>query len=801
MHKIEINDRILVPEEGLLIGNGDLSVSIYQNANSIIWRFGKSDVWDRRHDTSEDPEPAHINEIANGILEEGWINTSYNRGEVRSKFGKPISKRAQEICNGAPSYATKPYPCPKPVGELVMNLPMDQKLVSISQVLTIEHAIVNIDLLFESGFNIHLECFIPPDKNMLLVNWHLENWNDTTATGIRPCFFSLYRWADPQIAEFARAWRSNTGSGLYMRWANTELNPLPPPETGKIDSSPLITQRFYPDFDSQEGFQCIMLPVAPGCKIEPVNIEWKKEARLHIIPGLEDLSGRIALAVVTGNTPEEVESQCREYISDTGALVETTMTSLHRKTTETGREFWQRSEIETDDPLFNAIWYENLHAARSNFRKEIAAPGLYLPSTLNDYSPWHGDYHTNYNYQSAFWGRYEANQIDLGDSFFPGIVHMVDLGRELAEKYWDSKGVYFQLLGYPFTIKKDPYGVGSLCRMAYMTGWMANHFWYRYLFTMDTTWLQNVGYPVIRDAAIFYSDFLKKGEDGKFHAFPSGEGEYHYTGNKEDYTDMPQVIRHARYSLQIAADAAIVLNTDSKLIRLWKEIAENIADVDSLCIRGYSEEELYRIYSNSPEFYEIKFHNVESKDDIPGLLQQTLENSVWSSYFGQFPWYLTANIRSGLFQADRDYPVLMEFFKRWRMPNGMFRSMSQNQYGYQGAMAESLGIIGPMSEMLLQSWENKIRIFPAWPKSHDAYYNNLRARGAFLVSSQIKKGKVQYIKITSEKGGNCNIENPWNVKKVNITINGVPSVVEAGKIFTLKTSKDDVIIIKPQYRL
>ena len=36
-HTIEINDRVQVPEEGLLFGNGDLSVSIYQNANHVIW--------------------------------------------------------------------------------------------------------------------------------------------------------------------------------------------------------------------------------------------------------------------------------------------------------------------------------------------------------------------------------------------------------------------------------------------------------------------------------------------------------------------------------------------------------------------------------------------------------------------------------------------------------------------------------------------------------------------------------------------------------------------------------------------
>ena len=81
MHTIEIDHLILEPEEGLLLGNGDLSVSIYQQANTIVWRFGKNDVWDRRLDTSDDAEPAHIAELIRGIRDEGWVSESYTADE------------------------------------------------------------------------------------------------------------------------------------------------------------------------------------------------------------------------------------------------------------------------------------------------------------------------------------------------------------------------------------------------------------------------------------------------------------------------------------------------------------------------------------------------------------------------------------------------------------------------------------------------------------------------------------------------------------------------------------------------
>jgi hypothetical protein len=71
-HVLEINERLLCPDDGLILGNGDLSVSVYHTVDRIIWRFGKGDVWDRRLDLSDDPAPITIEELAHGIKDEGW---------------------------------------------------------------------------------------------------------------------------------------------------------------------------------------------------------------------------------------------------------------------------------------------------------------------------------------------------------------------------------------------------------------------------------------------------------------------------------------------------------------------------------------------------------------------------------------------------------------------------------------------------------------------------------------------------------------------------------------------------------
>ena len=70
-----------------------------------------------------------------------------------------------------------------------------------------------------------------------------------------------------------------------------------------------------------------------------------------------------------------------------------------------------------------------------------------------------------------------------------------------------------------------------------MTGWAVTPHWQRYLLTKDDKWLAAVGYPAIRECALFYTDFMQRRGDGPYHIFPSNQGEDGFTGNAKDYSD------------------------------------------------------------------------------------------------------------------------------------------------------------------------------------------------------------------------------------------------------------------------
>ena len=296
--------------------------------------------------------------------------------------------------------------------------------------------------------------------------------------------------------------------------------------------------------------------------------------------------------------------------------------------------------------------------------------------------------------------------------------------------------------------------------MAYMTGWAMSQYWQRYLVTLDKDWLRTTGYPVIRDCALFYTDFMKKRADGFYHIFPSNQGEDGFSGNAKDYTDRPQVMQHMRYCLRAAILASEVLGVDEPFRTAWRERLEHAAGDDGHLPRTLAGLEKVCYESNPPEFgFGRPWRPQPAASQGKPWPQEGSYSHAW--YFGQYPWMTMQRLRGGVFVAQRDLPVFREMILRWRRPNGLIWGMATANYGRSGAWTESLGVIAPLQEMMLQSWDGALRVFPAWPKDLDAKYTDFRAEGAFLVSAAWSDGRVANLEIRSEKDATCRLYPPW----------------------------------------
>jgi len=754
-------------------------------------------VWDRRHDVSMDPMPAHINEVAHGIEVEGWKCGPYG-GPVEATRGTADPGRMREICQSCPpSYVQRPYPCPKPVGELAVHIPPDLPGLSVRQRLFVEEARLLVECSWPSGVRLSLEAFIPPEPNALVLGWGVENWNEQTQMGHRPpVWFSLYRWADPTIQAFAaRLFADCRHGGGSAGLTSPEITPLAPPTAKQEDGRWVIEQCFAPDPLFPDGFRYLLAPLVPeGVAVERVDMQAVSEARLHILPGQDVVEGQLVVAAATSSDQGGPAGEIERIASEWGSQPAAALGRWAGENRKAAAEFWARSSVQIADPVLEDLWYATLHARRCAYRRGTVTPGLYLPSTVQDYAHWHGDYHWNYNIQQPFWGDYTANQLDLGDAYFDALSFALPIGRKIARNYYGCRGVFVQLSTFPIAHTDDPLGCVPMGRMAYMTGFAMNQCWWRYLYTLDEDWLRSTGYPIIRDCALFYADFMKRGDDGLYHIFPSNQGEDGFSGEARDFRDRTQVMQHARYCLRAAVRASEALDDDGDLRALWRDRLEHAApdngpfaddfagtispQADPAALEGL-ERVCYE--ANPPEFRVGRPYRPQPQQyDETQPPTFPLSPDWYSWYFGKLPWAMMAALRTGEFIADRDLPEFRRTVVAWRRPNGVPGAMSAANYGRLGAMGEALGIVAPLQEMMLQSWDGALRIFPAWPRTLDARFENLRAEGAFLVTAAWSQGQVSELSVRSEKGAPCRLYAPWpgGIRVTDGAGNDVPVIAD-----------------------
>ena len=782
-HTLVVNEKIDIPEDGLVLGNGDLCVGIYQKEAEIVWRFGKGDVWDRRHETKDDPAPLTIDELRRGIRDEGWCCGPCG-GEIKALRGTDKPERMREVLRSSPS-RSYPYPMPKPVGELALHWPADLQGLKITQKLFVKQGKVEIKCQWRDGEQLDVECFVHPKLNVLVVCWKLSNFDVGPPQPFFrdiPIWLSLYRWPDPDIREFAARWKTKYNFAGFDGICNDNANPLPKPEVISHKGRYVIQQKFYPDKDFPDGFRYWLGCITDQPGIERVDTGVLNEARLLITseppqnyeellngwvaadrrlregkveyPPMRDYSGYIVVPVTTSGDEDGCEKAYEKICNLLEKDAKTVIGQWQEETHRAAREFWSASGVKISEKTLENLWYEVLHTCRCVYRKGAVPPGLFIPCFLNDYVLWHGDYHTNYNFQQCFWGFLATNHCELVEAYFKAMEYISYTGKKIARDYFNARGIFVQLCGYPIVSDNDPVPTSPMGRMPYMTGWAVNIFWWYYLYTQDIDFLRERAYPFIRSFALFYLDFLERGEDGLYHAFPSSFGEEGYTGEPEKNTDAPQTMIHAQECLRIAIMSSKILETDDQLRNEWRQRLDNLAKG-----RGESEwEPLPEAYEprqqqfNAPEFRPAEWHRYPHRYSF---------DKRWWSWIQFLPWSLMRDVRGGQFEPKRDFEDCVKAINRWRHKNGLLWPMPARFWGRLGPMTESFGIIAPVQEMMLQSWDGVIRVFPVWPMNVDAEFVNFRAEGAFLVSARCKNSHIEDIRIESSVSGRCQIENPW----------------------------------------
>ena len=594
-------------------------------------------------------------------------------------------------------------------------------------------------------------------------------------------------------------------------------NTAPPAEAGNKGDSQVVLRRVEKDVLVPAGAACAIRVVGGG---EQFTVEPGKPALL------------VAVTCSRFDRPYFREAAAARA----SALRPDTLDAVLAAHDDWWRRFWGKSFVEIPDKVLEQRYYLSHYVMASASRVYDFPPGLFGWVTT-DRPAWRGDYHMNYNHVAPFYGLYVANHIEQADPCHGPILANADQARALCRKKLGIEGI-FQYVGIG---PKGSIAFALELMQKSNSSYSCVPLAFRWYATYDLDYA-HLAYPFVRDTALFWENWLKWEPAGSASAkaadkqgggpttapAPSHEQPWRTStpGRYVIYKDAvhegsgdnvnPIVsLALVRMVMNLAIDMSRELGVDAARHERWAHIRDHISAYPACRVRDLPEKfwpkhlprtedilnlPIFRYTEQGTEWWPDNTLGIQhiypaggiGLDSPPELLDRA-RNQIrvmnrWVDFNGMNSFYAAAA------RVGYDPAVILKemraMLEKLALPNGMIRG---NPHG----MEHQSIVPNAIQEMLLQSHEGVIRLFPVWPKDQDARFGTLRARGALLVSAQLKGGVVRGVKIVSEKGRACTVQNPWPGKTVRVIRDGKPAESVTGDRFVLKTSVGETIGLEP----
>ena len=475
-------------------------------------------------------------------------------------------------------------------------------------------------------------------------------------------------------------------------------------------------------------------------------------------------------------------------------------------------QYWSKSFVVLNDPYLEWRYYVSYYLMGACSRDPDFPPGIMGTWVTTDETRWGGDYTLDYNAHAPFYGLCSGNRIEQADPQAGPMLAFLESGKKYSQLILGHKGALYPVRigakgintnfgharpGGPRIYSHGVVWYGMKSNAAYSMVIMAE----RWFMTRDLAFARRV-YPFVREVATFWEEDLKF-EKSRYMDYDDAIME----GLLPDDVNNVLSLGLIRMVMRTALDMSAALGTDSERREKWQHIQSHLSPfptqtwpTNGKTIFRYTEKGLAWFHSNALGIWHIFPAGAIGLESDPKLLEisrNTIgameEGDVYHPY--QTRWY-DGNAQSSW------YPVLARIGYEPRailaglrgvpfFPNGM---VINRWHGIENCSI----FPNTINEMLLQSHQDVLRLFPCWPKEKDARFGTLRAYGAFLVSAELKNGEVGPVSILSEKGRDCTLVNPWPGNAVTLVRNGQVAEILSGERFTFKTTAGETIALEVQ---
>jgi len=482
--------------------------------------------------------------------------------------------------------------------------------------------------------------------------------------------------------------------------------------------------------------------------------------------------------------------------------------------------FWQRNKVSLGDAGLDQLWYlSNYHMKLGtgvNPGWGLCGPWFGRTPGTTQSLPWHGFFTNDYNAQTAPLALETINRSELSE----GIYRMLHAQLPEARK----NAALCECPGALYPLSSGPDGretAGGNYRFCQGSGpYWCTLLYRHWLYTKDDSFLKDIAWDIIRETASFFAAYMTW-DGALYHLTCSQNPELQYL----HYIDPIDTLAFVKRTLEAACaiDERLELHCADR--QKWEHILSHypdypVNDNGFSPLRGLRTDHVNHHRTLAP-VYPLGEIDPEFPSGQIDDARKELDNPSWAFFMTsyacpaghQLGWtgnvYHTALPACRFGRSDTAWQLLGDMIGGTLKPNGLFSHniaiLSISEYSeanlvnipqatiYHDCGPEPMTLAeassgrcweettedleckektfpvleGPavflllVSEMLLQSHNGLIRVFPAWPQDRDAQFENLKSEGALLVSASLKNGKVAGICIHATVSGEYSLLNPW----------------------------------------
>lgn len=752
LHAIEMNKPAQDFFEGAVLGNGGMGVIVCTRPDSVMIHLGHNGVWDIR--------VAENNREKLATFDELW---------ARLKRGMPEDKAwFDDYCKMARENYAQPYPRPWPCGSVLLGFDR-RKAELLGHRVRIDTGRCEVEFLID-GRTVTLVLF-----------------NEMNA------------------------------DRLWMRMVDAEGRPIQAP----FDRVRLIPEKGMATQTASTADTLSFRQVLPV-----LGDDRDKDKALRVAVRV---NGRIGAPLVQDGpfvACVQLEHGMARVLSKPEAEVpepsDDAFAAASAEAAGAWKDYWSRSGVQLDDEFLERTWYRNMYFLNCAVRPGEVCPGLFANwSYGNIGTAWHGDYHTNYNLQQPFWVTFSSNRVEKHLPYVDLVDFLLPVSREWAKNHYKLPGAFFPHSAYPVEMTMMPYPVPTWGAEVCETPWVVQSLWWHYLYTMDKEFLRDRAFGPICEAVQFLNAYMRRPDahgpqwnDDKYHIYPTVVPELH--GLKVDpafSADCIVDLTLTKFVFKAYLEACKVLGRDreeAELARQVREILDHFPEYITaqsqrgkvfVSVSGESPEQVYNTPNPLMPVFPGEDIGLHSPKEVLEIALNTWRNQR-NEGGNELVFLNLQGARLGVLDLER--------FKRQisycLMPNGTCADMvlqvggrysDETDYAFMARMGiwfENFSLPVVVNECLLQSYTGQLRFFPNWPRDKDAAFQDLRAVGAFLVSAEMKNGRVSWIRVRAEVGGPLRIINPWP-GKVEV-IRGDATETMSGELLELETQAGETLIFR-----